>query len=340
MTQQADEQREAAPANSLPDWSECALRVANSDFIAKRVAEGGYGAEGDSKLATELHRFIYEYDDADPYRSAWFMHRLELVLKEARALPPAAVQALHDAATSLETIASLAGRKTYGNPPIETYMDTFTDVRLYAVARAKVAREALAAANEGTHTATQGIYEPRLRSVLDVVQRYLPPGGIDAKTAMGEITALVDPWPGTVAGGKQGGDGVAPDRFAAAIPSETTTIHGMSGTSTPALSPREVELLREIRVNFNSIYLLNTDWRNEARNLLLRIEQSATGVALGAPLYECAECTQPDCNWRGECDGESCPTCGGHVVPVPAGVTRLDARTFEPHPPMDSEPTK
>lgn len=73
-----------APPNSLPDWDECALRVANSNFIAKRVAEGGYGPEPDSKLATQLHRFIYEYDDADPYRSAWFLHRLELVLEEAK----------------------------------------------------------------------------------------------------------------------------------------------------------------------------------------------------------------------------------------------------------------
>lgn len=73
-----------APANNLPDWTECAMRVANSDFIAKRVAEGGYGAEPDSKLANALHRFIYEYDDADPYRSAWFLHRLELVLEEAK----------------------------------------------------------------------------------------------------------------------------------------------------------------------------------------------------------------------------------------------------------------
>ena len=52
-------------------------------------------------------------------------------------------KALHDAATSLETISRLAGRKSYGNPPIETHMDTFMDVRLYAAARANVAREAL-----------------------------------------------------------------------------------------------------------------------------------------------------------------------------------------------------
>lgn len=80
----AVEQQLAAPANSLPDWEECQLRVHNSNFIAKRVAEGGYGAEQDSKLATQLHRFIYEYDDAEPYRSAWFLHRLELVLNEVR----------------------------------------------------------------------------------------------------------------------------------------------------------------------------------------------------------------------------------------------------------------
>ena len=77
-----------APPNNLPTWAECALRVDNSDFISKRVAEGGYGPEPDSKLATELHRFIYEYDDADPYRSAWFLHRLELVLEEARRESP------------------------------------------------------------------------------------------------------------------------------------------------------------------------------------------------------------------------------------------------------------
>lgn len=33
------------------------------------------------------------------------------------------------------------------------------------------------------------------------------------------------------------------------------------------------------------------------------------------PFFECAECST-DCRWRGECDGESCPICGGHVVPA------------------------
>ena len=73
-----------APPNNLPDWGECALRVDNSDFIAKRMAEGGAGPDHDSLLANELHRFIYEYDDSDRLRSAWFLHRLELVIEEVR----------------------------------------------------------------------------------------------------------------------------------------------------------------------------------------------------------------------------------------------------------------
>lgn len=80
----SEQQMEKAPPNSLPSWSECALRVSNADFIARRVAEGGSGPDGYSLLATQLHRLIYEYDDADPYRSAWFLHRLELVLDEAK----------------------------------------------------------------------------------------------------------------------------------------------------------------------------------------------------------------------------------------------------------------
>lgn len=80
----------AAPPSNLPNWEECQLLVSNSEFIAKRIAEGGYGAEHDSKLATELHRFIHEYDDADSYRSAWFRHRLGKLLHEVAAQAVAA----------------------------------------------------------------------------------------------------------------------------------------------------------------------------------------------------------------------------------------------------------
>lgn len=37
------------------------------------------------------------------------------------------------------------------------------------------------------------------------------------------------------------------------------------------------------------------------------------------PFFECAECST-ECQWRGTCDGESCPACGGHVVPARARV--------------------
>lgn len=33
------------------------------------------------------------------------------------------------------------------------------------------------------------------------------------------------------------------------------------------------------------------------------------------PFYACAECSS-SCTWRGNGDGESCPACGGHVVPA------------------------
>jgi hypothetical protein len=81
---EARKSKRQAPPNKLPTWGECALRVGNSDFIAKRMSAGGAGPDHDSLLANELHRFIYEYDDSDPYRSAWFLHRLELVLEEVR----------------------------------------------------------------------------------------------------------------------------------------------------------------------------------------------------------------------------------------------------------------
>ena len=75
---------ERAPKNNLPTWHECQLRVENSDYVDKRAAEGGHGPDNDSKLASQLHRFIYEYDDADPYRSEWFLYRLQMVLEEAK----------------------------------------------------------------------------------------------------------------------------------------------------------------------------------------------------------------------------------------------------------------
>ena len=94
-----------APKNSLPDWSECCLRVENSNFIDKRIAEGGFGYEEPGYYANELHRFIYEYDDADPYKSAWFLHRLEKLIEFVRS------DSAHDAERTAILEAELADRR-------------------------------------------------------------------------------------------------------------------------------------------------------------------------------------------------------------------------------------
>jgi hypothetical protein len=90
--QEVGQARELPPPNSLPTWSECNLIIENHEF-RRRAAEGSEGSVLDTPPTTPeptaLHRFIYEYDDGNRYRSAWFMHRLELVLKEAAQVAPA-----------------------------------------------------------------------------------------------------------------------------------------------------------------------------------------------------------------------------------------------------------
>jgi hypothetical protein len=81
---------EQAPAHSLPDWHACAVIIDNANFQQRAVA--GQQRNVPNIRPTALHRFIHEYDDADPYRSAWFMHRLEQVVNEARAAPPLPAQ--------------------------------------------------------------------------------------------------------------------------------------------------------------------------------------------------------------------------------------------------------
>jgi hypothetical protein len=70
--------RDDTPSNNLPDWKECSLRVGNSKYAEEE--RGGEFSDG-APYANELHRFIYEYDDSDPYRSAWFLHRLEKLIE-------------------------------------------------------------------------------------------------------------------------------------------------------------------------------------------------------------------------------------------------------------------
>lgn len=89
-TEQVYKDTVPAPKNSLPTWSECKLIIENDEF-GKRVKAGLENQVLDTKRTTpkptELHRFIYEYDDADSYRSDWFLHRLECVIKEALEQP-------------------------------------------------------------------------------------------------------------------------------------------------------------------------------------------------------------------------------------------------------------
>jgi hypothetical protein len=66
---------------------------------------------------------------------------------------------------------------------------TFTEDGL-----AKFALAVLYSALQGEQQQT-AIYEQRLRAVLEVVRRYLPPDGIGEKRALSEIIGLVDPWP-------------------------------------------------------------------------------------------------------------------------------------------------
>ena len=65
-------------------------------------------------------------------------------LADAKAQRDDLLEALKDATTSLETISLLSGRKTFGQPPIETYMEDFMQVRGYANSRMTVARAAIA----------------------------------------------------------------------------------------------------------------------------------------------------------------------------------------------------
>jgi hypothetical protein len=70
-------EEDKAPPNSLPTWRECSLRISNEDYLKENCLSD----DGDTLLPNELHRFIYEYDDSDEYKSAWFMHRLEKLIK-------------------------------------------------------------------------------------------------------------------------------------------------------------------------------------------------------------------------------------------------------------------
>lgn len=68
--------------DDLPTWKDCKLRHDNSAHITARIARGGAGEDYDSQLASPLHGFIYEYEDADEIKARWFRRRLSALIAE------------------------------------------------------------------------------------------------------------------------------------------------------------------------------------------------------------------------------------------------------------------
>lgn len=98
-----------APSNSLPSWSECNLRVGNSEWLKDNDIE----ADHDSLTANPLHEFIYEYDDSDAYKSAWFLHRLEKLIDFIRSEPQPDVSQLVEARDLLSMFRGVIGGATW-----------------------------------------------------------------------------------------------------------------------------------------------------------------------------------------------------------------------------------
>lgn len=61
----------------LPTWLECS-EIMDEEINPQDVEFPRYG------VPTQLHKFIYEYDDADPVRSDIFMNMLKLLIEEIK----------------------------------------------------------------------------------------------------------------------------------------------------------------------------------------------------------------------------------------------------------------
>lgn len=131
----------------------------------------GYYAWGDLAGNKNLHRvfvqLVYEGTNTPQSRLLRDCYPTpEAALADDVVLSDSGMQkALEDAAQSLETIANLAGRKTYGTPPIETFMGHHDEVRHYAASRAKAARAALSA--QPTETVQRDLLDNALTHYLD-----------------------------------------------------------------------------------------------------------------------------------------------------------------------------
>lgn len=125
---------------------DCAQYYADSKPLADYIAVAS------PDVVLEMLDRIRRADELEAQQSETILHQageISRLLDENERLRTRVAElerGLKDAAQSLETVASLSGRKSYGMPPIETYMETFMEVRAYAAARAGVAREVIDAA--------------------------------------------------------------------------------------------------------------------------------------------------------------------------------------------------
>lgn len=104
-----------------------------------------------SELANKATRELGDkFDRTDCFYSEGLMADMRDELRRLDRVNAELVEGLRDAGRSLKTISLLAGRKAYGNPPIETYMSDFVQVRGYANSRATAAIAALTSATKET----------------------------------------------------------------------------------------------------------------------------------------------------------------------------------------------
>ncbi len=143
---------QAAPDNRVPEaWTNLLAYALQDDMhnrLTPRVVDIAYTAFMQAKRPNDEDGGASDWFNDTKPKVAEMIAKLRKDLIEELAAQPAPIaedaeirKALDDAATSLETISRIAGR--------DKDMLGMMDVRLYAAARAKVAREAQAAQPEG-----------------------------------------------------------------------------------------------------------------------------------------------------------------------------------------------
>ena len=78
---------DAAPSSNLPTWRDSMIRVQNRIYIKVNGLENDDFLNDEETMSNVLHEFIYEYDCTDEYKSAWWRHRLEKLVKAIKENP-------------------------------------------------------------------------------------------------------------------------------------------------------------------------------------------------------------------------------------------------------------